>query len=137
MKTVTINVEGISQGQWSTFLLELNLMKKAWKPYGVVVNLKANRLKSIIENNTIPKISKSKDYVLDLYKYIIFQQISTKAGNSIYNRFLDYYNANKNNTSKYVTEIEDKNNQSTVEGPSKPNRKRTMMFDRPIVKQDD
>ena len=28
MKTVTLNVEGISQGQWSTFLLELNLMKK-------------------------------------------------------------------------------------------------------------
>jgi hypothetical protein len=27
MKTVTLNVEGISQGQWSTFLLELNLMK--------------------------------------------------------------------------------------------------------------
>ena len=49
----------------------------------------------------------------------------------------DGNNANKNNTSKYVTEIEDKNNQSTVEGPSKPNRKRTMMFDRPIVKQDD
>ena len=23
MKTVTLNVEGISQGQWSTFLLEL------------------------------------------------------------------------------------------------------------------
>jgi hypothetical protein len=52
MKTVTLNVEGISQGQWSTFLLELNLMKKAWKPYGVVVNLKANRLKSIIEKGT-------------------------------------------------------------------------------------
>ena len=33
-------------------------------------------LKNIIENNTIPKISKSDDYVLDLYKYIIFQQIS-------------------------------------------------------------
>ena len=26
-KTVTLNVKGISQGQWSTFLLELNLMK--------------------------------------------------------------------------------------------------------------
>ena len=25
MKTVTLNVDGISQGQWSTFLLELNL----------------------------------------------------------------------------------------------------------------
>lgn len=60
-----------------------------------------NTLKSIIENNTIPKISKSNDYVLDLYKYIIFQQISTKAGNSIYNRFLDYYNANKNNISDW------------------------------------
>jgi len=31
MKTVTINVEGASQSQWSTFLLELNLMKKASK----------------------------------------------------------------------------------------------------------
>ena len=60
-----------------------------------------NTLKSIIENNTIPRISKSNDYVLDLYKYIIFQQISTKAGNSIYNRFLHYYNANKNNISAW------------------------------------
>ena len=60
-----------------------------------------NTLKSIIENNTIPKISKSNDYVLDLYKYIIFQQISTKAGNSIYNRFLKYYNVNKNNISAW------------------------------------
>ena len=41
MKTVTLNVDGISQGQWSTFLLELNLMKKAWKPYGVDVEIKA------------------------------------------------------------------------------------------------
>ena len=60
-----------------------------------------NTLKSIIENNTIPRISKSNDYVLDLYKYIIFQQISTKAGNSIYNRFLKYYNVNKNNISAW------------------------------------
>ena len=58
-------------------------------------------LKKVIEKNNIPKISKSKDYVLDLYKYIIFQQISTKAGNSIYNRFLEYYNANKNNLSTW------------------------------------
>ena len=38
MKTVTLDVEGISQGQWSTFLLELNLMKKAWRSYGVDVS---------------------------------------------------------------------------------------------------
>ena len=52
MKTVTINVEGISQGQWSAFLLELNLMKKAWRPYGVNVNLKAHSIKRIIEQGT-------------------------------------------------------------------------------------
>ena len=52
-------------------------------------------LKKIIKDNNIPKISKSEDYILDLYKYIIFQQISTKAGNSIFNRFLKYYQKNK------------------------------------------
>ncbi len=52
MKTVTVNVDGISQGQWSTFILELNLMKKAWKPYGVNVELKAHSIKKIIEKGT-------------------------------------------------------------------------------------
>ena len=48
-------------------------------------------LKRVIQENQVPQISQSEDYVLDLYKYIIFQQISTKAGNSIYNRFIKYY----------------------------------------------
>ena len=48
MKTITLNVEGASQNQWSTFLLELNLMKKAWKPYGVDVEIKAPGLKKTI-----------------------------------------------------------------------------------------
>ena len=52
MKTVTLNVNGISQSQWSTFILELNLMKKAWRPYGVDVELKAKRIKNIIELGT-------------------------------------------------------------------------------------
>ena len=52
MKTVTLNVEGISQGQWSTFLLELNLMKKAWKPYGVDIQLSAPGLKRIVDWGT-------------------------------------------------------------------------------------
>ena len=52
MKTVTVNVEGISQGQWSTFLLELNLMKKAWRSYGVKVDLKAHSINRIIEQGT-------------------------------------------------------------------------------------
>jgi hypothetical protein len=52
MKTVTLNVDGISQGQWSTFLLELNLMKKAWRPYGVDVKLKAHSINKIITQGT-------------------------------------------------------------------------------------
>ena len=52
MKTVTLNVKDISQGQWSSFLLELNLMKKAWRPYGVKVDLKAHSINRIIEQGT-------------------------------------------------------------------------------------
>ena len=52
MKTVTLDVEGISQGQWSTFLLELNLMKKAWRSYGVNVKLKAHSINKIITQGT-------------------------------------------------------------------------------------
>ena len=51
-KTVVLDVEGIAQGQWTTFLLELNLMKKAWKPYGVNVELKAHSIKKIIAQGT-------------------------------------------------------------------------------------
>ena len=51
-KTVVLDVEGIAQGQWTTFLLELNLMKKAWKPFGVNVQLKAHSIKRIIEKGT-------------------------------------------------------------------------------------
>ena len=52
MKTVTINVTGASQNQWSTFLLELNLMKKAWRSYGVDAELKAKNIKKIITLGT-------------------------------------------------------------------------------------
>jgi len=52
MKTITINVEGASQSQWSTFILELNLMKKAWKRYGVNAKLKAPSINKIISQGT-------------------------------------------------------------------------------------
>jgi hypothetical protein len=48
-KTITITVDGAAQGQWSNLLLELNLIKKAWRPFGVDVTLKAPGLKRIIE----------------------------------------------------------------------------------------
>ncbi len=33
MKKVTISSKNMSQKQWSNLLLELNIMRKAWKPY--------------------------------------------------------------------------------------------------------
>ena len=40
-KIITITTKNITQKQSVNFLLELNLMKKAWKPYGVDVDIKA------------------------------------------------------------------------------------------------
>ena len=51
-KTITLTPRGISQKQWSSFLLELNLMKKAWKPYGVNVEIKASGLRNVLKWGT-------------------------------------------------------------------------------------
>jgi uncharacterized protein (UPF0303 family) len=70
MKTVTLNVDGISQGQWSTFLLELNLMKKAWRPYGVDVKLKAHSINKIITQGTSigeKQIKRKKNHITKIF----------------------------------------------------------------------
>ena len=51
-KIITIKVDGALQGQWSSLLLELNLMKKAWKSYGVDMNMKAPGLKNVLTHGT-------------------------------------------------------------------------------------
>ena len=51
-KIITLKVEGAAQGQWSSLLLELNLMKQAWKPYGVDINIKASGLKNVLTHGT-------------------------------------------------------------------------------------
>ena len=51
-KIITLKVNGAAQGQWSHLLLELNLMKKAWKSYGVDINMKASGLKSVLNHGT-------------------------------------------------------------------------------------
>jgi hypothetical protein len=40
-KTLKLKVDGINSKQWTNFVIELNLMAKAWKPYGVDVKLLA------------------------------------------------------------------------------------------------
>ena len=32
MKKITLNVDNITTKQWTNFVLELNIMRKAWKP---------------------------------------------------------------------------------------------------------
>ena len=48
-KVITIKVDGTNPGQWSNLLLELNIMKKAWRSFGVDIDLKAPGIKSVIE----------------------------------------------------------------------------------------
>ena len=38
----------MNQGQWANLLLELNIMKKAWKSFGVHMDIKAPGLKNVI-----------------------------------------------------------------------------------------
>ena len=46
-KTITIKTNKISQRQYSTLLLELNIMKQQWRSYGVNLQLSAPSLKKI------------------------------------------------------------------------------------------
>ena len=46
-KTVTITSKDISQKQWSNLLLELNLIKTAWKNYAKL-EIQASGLKKIL-----------------------------------------------------------------------------------------
>jgi len=51
-KIITLKVEDAAPGQWSSLLLELNLMKQAWKSYGVNINMKAPGLKNVLNHGT-------------------------------------------------------------------------------------
>ena len=50
-KKVTITAKGISQKQWSTLILELNIMRKAWAPFAELT-LHAPKVNSIISRGT-------------------------------------------------------------------------------------
>ena len=51
-KVITIKPKGITQKQWSILLLELNLIRKAWKPFGVDIQMSAPGLKRILDWGT-------------------------------------------------------------------------------------
>ena len=47
-KKVTITAKGASIKQWSDLMLELNLIKKAWRSYGVTLVIQTPGIKKII-----------------------------------------------------------------------------------------
>ena len=51
-KIITIKPKGASAKQYSAFLVELNLMKRAWKAYGVDLQVSAPGLRNIIRWGT-------------------------------------------------------------------------------------
>ena len=51
-KKVIITVKGASQKQWSVLLLEFNLIAKAWKKFGVDINMTAPGLERILSWGT-------------------------------------------------------------------------------------
>ena len=47
-KSITITPKGITQKQFTNLVLELNIMRKAWRHYGVDINIQAPGIKKII-----------------------------------------------------------------------------------------
>ena len=60
MKKLTITGSNISQKQWSNLILELNIMKRQWKPYADI-EIQAPGIKKIITWGTTNYDSKSED----------------------------------------------------------------------------
>ncbi len=52
MKKAIITAKGASVKQWSDLMLELNLMKKAWRRYGVTIEVKTPGIKKILSWGT-------------------------------------------------------------------------------------
>ena len=48
MKQVTLKVKNCSVAQWSTLLLELNLVSKNWKRFGPEIELQAPSIERIL-----------------------------------------------------------------------------------------
>ena len=47
-RKITLNITGESQKQYSTLVLELNSISKAWKKYGVIIKINSPSSEKII-----------------------------------------------------------------------------------------
>ena len=51
-KKVPVSAKGASTKQWSDLILELNLMKKSWRSYGVTLDIQTPGITRIISWGT-------------------------------------------------------------------------------------
>tara|TARA_R100001086_G_scaffold84181_1_gene41184 strand:+ start:1061 stop:1249 length:189 start_codon:yes stop_codon:yes gene_type:complete len=49
MREINIKVENITPKQWTSLVIELNLVSKAWKPYGPVLTITTANFDHIIK----------------------------------------------------------------------------------------
>ena len=47
-KRIIVSAKGASVKQWTDIVLELNLIKKAWRSYGVTIDIQTPGIKKII-----------------------------------------------------------------------------------------
>ena len=52
MKKATVTAKGASTKQWADLMLELNLMKKSWRRYGVTLDIQSPGINKIISWGT-------------------------------------------------------------------------------------
>ena len=48
MREINIKIDNITPKQWANFLIELNLMRTAWKRFGPDIEIKAKHFQRII-----------------------------------------------------------------------------------------
>ena len=48
MRKITLKTKGLSANQYSTLVLELNVMSKSWKKFGVNISIEAEDVERII-----------------------------------------------------------------------------------------
>jgi hypothetical protein len=70
MKQVTLKVSNCSVAQWSTLLLELNLMSKSWTKFGPKIELQARSVERILAHGTSnkPQASGRKRHNMALFR---------------------------------------------------------------------
>ena len=62
-KKITLTVSNISTKQWSSLVLELNIMRKAWAKFGPEIKLAPPGLNRIVSIGTSNKHSENHEHI--------------------------------------------------------------------------